>query len=81
MDISSIASSFDAGTKSGGGSQNTAFARTEFEEFLSALKEITDAATSPKSLDAAYLTAIDTIRSRLLSGRMVSCKMVRLRLM
>ncbi len=78
MDISSIASSFEASKNSSGISQNTTFVRTEFEEFLAALKGIIDAATTPKALDVAYSTAIDTIRSRLLSGRMLSCKMVRL---
>jgi hypothetical protein len=74
MDISSIASSF---SKSDRGNQIDVFNRAEFEEFIAALKESIDAATSAPDLNRAYLAAIDTIRSRLLSGKRLSCKMVR----
>lgn len=80
MDISSIASSFAKVDPLNGSDAGQLFSRTEFEEFLVALKEILDAAPSVKELDRAYATAIDVLRSRLLSGRMISCKMVQLRL-
>jgi hypothetical protein len=70
MDISSIASSFKRN------SQHDIFSKTEFEEFICALKESLDAATSANDLNRAYLLAIDTIRSRLLSGKRLTCKMV-----
>ena len=78
MDISSIASSFANVDRLNGSDVGQLFSRTEFEEFLAALKEIIDAAPTVKELDRAYATAIDVLRSRLLSGRMISCKMVRL---
>jgi hypothetical protein len=71
MDISSIASSF------GRDLRGELFTKTEFEEFISALKENLDAATSTADLNRAYLAAIDTIRSRLMSGKRLTCKMVR----
>jgi hypothetical protein len=77
MDISSIASSF---SKSDRRNQTDVFNRAEFEEFIAALKESIDAAASAPDLNRAYLVAIDTIRSRLLSGKRLSCKMVRCRL-
>jgi hypothetical protein len=75
MDISSIASSFAQG---GNTNSSAVFNRTESEEFLTALKEIIDSGVSQNQPDRAYVTAIDTLRSRLLSGRMLSCKMVML---
>jgi hypothetical protein len=76
MDIVSIASSFAKDGRSRGSNERVMFARSEFEEFISALKESIDAAASHQEREAALLGAVDTIRSRLLSGKMLSCKMV-----
>jgi hypothetical protein len=76
MDIVSIASSFAKDGRSKGSNERVMFARSEFEEFISALKESIDAAASHQEREAALLGAVDTIRSRLLSGKMLSCKMV-----
>jgi hypothetical protein len=76
MDIVSIASSFAKGRRSKSGNEQAEFTRSEFEEFISALKQSIDAVSSHQETDAALLGAVDTIRSRLLSGKMLSCKMV-----
>ncbi len=76
MDIVSIASSFAKDGRATGSNDLVMFARSEFEEFISALKGSIDAAASHQELEAALLGAVDTIRSRLLSGKMLSCRMV-----
>lgn len=76
MDIVSIASSFAKDGRATGSNDLVMFARAEFEEFISALKGNIDAAASHQELEAALLGAVDTIRSRLLSGKMLSCRMV-----
>ena len=52
------------------------FARSEFEEFIAALKESIDSAASHQAREQALLAAVETIRSRLLSGKMLTCRMV-----
>jgi hypothetical protein len=80
MDIASIASSFGRSSSSSSRPGNQLFTRAEFEEFLSALKQNIDAATSIKEREHAHVATIDTVRSRLLSGKQLTCRMVRIRI-
>jgi hypothetical protein len=76
MDIVSIASSFAKDGRATGSNELVMFARAEFEEFIAALKESIDSAASHQAREQALLAAVETIRSRLLSGKMLTCKMV-----
>ena len=76
MDVASIASSFGSEGDKG---RYGLFNRVEFEEFAAALKALMDGASSGKELEHACREAIGIIRSRLLSGKQLTCKMVRLR--
>jgi hypothetical protein len=76
MDIVSIASSFAKDGRATGSNELVIFARSEFEEFIAALKESIDSAASHLEREQALLAAVETIRSRLLSGKMLTCRMV-----
>ena len=75
MDIASIASSFASDAPEKG--RYEIFNRVEFEEFMSAVKKLLDSTVSAKDLQHAYTEALNIIRSRLLSGKQLTCKMVR----
>ena len=75
MDIASIASSFASDAPEKG--RYEIFNRVEFEEFMSAVKKLLDSTVSAKELQHAYTEALNIIRSRLLSGKQLTCKMVR----
>ena len=75
MDIASIASSFASDAPEKG--RYEIFNRVEFEEFMSAVKKLLDSTVSAKELQHAYTEALNIIRSRLLSGKQLTCRMVR----